>query len=99
MNDNFEKDVRKTLEQGITAFECKVERLFKKYNETPSVTRIGKPLRYIYVDRENGFMKVQFKYTYTPQDIAFLEKVKSLPQEKIELVNNYVDRLAKGDKY
>ena len=99
MNDNFEKDVRKALEQGITAFEGKVERLFKKYNETPSVTRIGKPIRYIYVDRENGYMKVQFKYTYKPEDIAFLEKAKSLPQEKLQLVKDYIEQLARGDDF
>ena len=97
MDDKFEKDVRKTLEQGITAFEGKVERLFKKYNETPSVTRIGKPLRYIYVDRENGYMKVQFKYTYTPEEIVLLEKVKSLSQDKLQLVKKYIDELSQGD--
>ena len=97
MNENFEKDVRKTLEQGITAFESKVERLFNKYKDEANPVKVGKSIRHLYYDREHGFMKVQFKFSYTPEEIAFLEKAKGLSQEKLQLVEEYMDQLSKGD--
>lgn len=95
MNEDFEKDVKKTLDQSITAFNCKIERLLDRYKAKANAVKVGKSIRYLFYDRDTGFMKVQFKLEYTPEEIAFLEKTKSLSQKNRKLVEAYIEELSK----
>lgn len=95
MDDNFEKDVRKALDQSIVAFNGKIEGFIKKYKDKANGVKVGKSIRYLYYNHESGYMKVQFRLEYTPEEIEFLEKVKSLSQENRKLVEAYTEELSK----
>ena len=93
MNDNFEKDARKVLEQGITVFEGKIEGFVNKNKKILASAKAGKSIRYLFYDAHSGYMKVQYKYAYTPEEIELLEKARGLSHEKLQLLKEYIESL------
>ncbi|MDE5654260.1 MAG: hypothetical protein K2I46_01455 [Clostridia bacterium] len=93
MDDKFEKDVRKALQQGITALNGKIDCFWGKYKDKAEGIKVGKPIRQFYYDQDYGIMKVNIKFTYTPEEIAFLDKARCLSQENLQLVKEYMDEL------
>ncbi|MCI8421550.1 MAG: hypothetical protein HFE34_04600 [Clostridia bacterium] len=93
MSDKFEKDVRKALQQGIVALNGKIDSFWGKYKDKAEGIKVGKPIRKFYYDQDCGILQVSIKFTYTPEEIAFLDKARCLSQEKLQLVKEYMDEL------
>ena len=94
MNENFEKDIAKCLDDSIAALEGKILWSLRK-NREDDVDKVGKPLRFLYYDQRRGIIQVRIKFAYTPKEIEFLERVKRLSNEKLQILEDFMAKLLK----
>ena len=96
MDEDFDEKVVKAIDKGITAFSCEIERVFRTYKHKACVIKAAStPIKHIHYDPISGYTNVEYKLEYAPEEIEFLEKVKSLSQENRKLVETYIEELSK----
>ena len=97
MNENFEKDIAKCIESTVNALEAKIFCCLRKNSKDTDITKVGKPLRYLYYDQRSGIVKLQVTFAYTSKEIEFLKSIKRLSEDKLQNLQEYMDELSKED--
>ncbi|MDE7192200.1 MAG: hypothetical protein K2O35_07020, partial [Clostridia bacterium] len=90
MNENFEKDIAKVMKEGITALEIKILQCLRNNSKDKDFVDLGEPVRFICYNQHSGIIKLQIKFSFTPGEVEFIEMIRKLPKEKLQLVEEYM---------
>ncbi|MDE6473787.1 MAG: hypothetical protein K2L70_01625 [Clostridia bacterium] len=97
MDKELENKIYIEIGESITQTEAELLWYLRKNNDNAALITLRNGLKHLYKNHCDGIIKIQIKYSYTPKEIEFLEKIKGFSAEKLSAIKDYMTKLSQED--
>ena len=93
MDKELQRKIIKNVEDSLTVSEAQVIWYLRKSQDNNAVVRLLNALKQLYEKNCDGIIRLCVKFSLTPEEIEFLERIKDFSEEKLQNLREFMEKL------
>ena len=93
MEKELESKVVNDIANTITVAEAQIIWYLRKSNDSKAVIKLSNALKHLYNNHCDGIIRIDAKYSFTPDEIGFLEIIKDFSEDKLKNLKEFMEKL------